>query len=501
MESTTHILQYRGKNKLYLIDMPGFDDTTRPDAVVLQEIAVTLGSLYESGVNLLGIIYFSRITDVRMGGSAIKSLRLFERLCGEESFPIVILVSTMWDQIDEELGAAKEKELEMNEELWGKMKRNGAQVERLSGDEASARRLMTDILKRKKFGVMKIQHELIDEGLSLNQTKAGQFVVDHSQLKHTQYQNELSELELSIKEARETEDDELVNLLVQQRNYLDDMLRAANSSTGHLDIGFDSLARQRAERHDPHPWERRQLEEDSTTPTNEELEDRLRLLKIELERDITQERKLAKAEKLQLQKELEREKALRKSRDEELQRFQRSRTSNFLQLFRGPPSASQPRKQPSPPKRSQTFPQKLEESQPKIAYHYRQSARIVHDQGSDLLQTTRSERRSSTVVKVEPHESHRRSRTVSPPAKAEESNAQGRRDTSTVYYASREARPSAQSYKIVHASPGARADVQPNGSFFSPVEDTPYALVQFSNVKRRYGRDSESDELRRRYYS
>ena len=53
-----------GGSTALLIDMPGFDDTTRTDSEVLTEITHIVASQYKLGVQLKGIIYINRSTDV-----------------------------------------------------------------------------------------------------------------------------------------------------------------------------------------------------------------------------------------------------------------------------------------------------------------------------------------------------------------------------------------------------------------------------------------------------
>ena len=83
----------------YLIDTPGFDDTTRSDTEILWEIVNYLNRLYAKRVRLTGLIYLHRITDVRMQGSAVKNLDILRSLCGEDAFANIALVSTMWQEL------------------------------------------------------------------------------------------------------------------------------------------------------------------------------------------------------------------------------------------------------------------------------------------------------------------------------------------------------------------------------------------------------------------
>ena len=45
-----------------------------------------------------------------MAGTPLKNLRMFEKLCGEE-FDSIILTTTMWNEVDDNLGNGREDEL------------------------------------------------------------------------------------------------------------------------------------------------------------------------------------------------------------------------------------------------------------------------------------------------------------------------------------------------------------------------------------------------------
>ena len=63
-----------------LVDTPGFDDTLGNDAVIVDSIVRWLGERKK----LSGILYFHRIIDPRLTGTARANLRIFKRLCGDD---------------------------------------------------------------------------------------------------------------------------------------------------------------------------------------------------------------------------------------------------------------------------------------------------------------------------------------------------------------------------------------------------------------------------------
>ncbi|KAF4419188.1 P-loop containing nucleoside triphosphate hydrolase [Fusarium acutatum] len=163
-----------GNSKVLLIDTPGFDDTERPDADILNEIARVLAAQYSLGFELKGIIYMHRISDIRYSGSNVKTFEIFKRICGQEALKNVLLVTSRWNDIDEAKGAARERQL--RETFWAYMIARGSCIARFHGDYHSA-------------------HEMINEGKDLNETDAGSFV-DHGLLRNREkYLEDIETLE------------------------------------------------------------------------------------------------------------------------------------------------------------------------------------------------------------------------------------------------------------------------------------------------------------------
>jgi len=85
---------------VYLVDTPGFDDTSRNDTEILKEVAFFFSQIYRKNVQLAGIIYLHRISDNGVSGTALKNLYMFKRLCGMNTFGHVVLCTSMWDTMD-----------------------------------------------------------------------------------------------------------------------------------------------------------------------------------------------------------------------------------------------------------------------------------------------------------------------------------------------------------------------------------------------------------------
>jgi ethanolamine ammonia-lyase large subunit len=143
-----------GGSKVLLIDTPGFDDTQRTDSEILTEIARILSAQYDLGVQLKGVIYIHRITDIRYGRAAIKTFEIFKKICGKEALKNVLLITSRWDGIDSALGAERERQLKDN--FWAYMAGHGSNISRFHGDRSSAISLVSQLLCREVV-VLQIQ--------------------------------------------------------------------------------------------------------------------------------------------------------------------------------------------------------------------------------------------------------------------------------------------------------------------------------------------------------
>ncbi|KAG8847876.1 hypothetical protein FRB91_011378 [Serendipita sp. 411] len=152
-----------------LIDTPGFDDTNKPDTEILTAIAEFLVGTYKTGLQLDTILYLHRISDRKMTRSLLKSLRMFVSLCGVQSMPNVVIVTTMWDDVDKKVGETREEELRTM--IWYDMIGNGCIVKRFDRTYNSALDLLASTPKMVEGTLLSC--EMVDKGKKLKATAAG----------------------------------------------------------------------------------------------------------------------------------------------------------------------------------------------------------------------------------------------------------------------------------------------------------------------------------------
>ena len=135
---------------------------------------------YEKNIKLAGLIYLHRITDNRMAGSPHRNLRMFGELCGDQAAKKVVLVTTMWDKVQQDTGARREKELLQN--YWKTMITYGASTARFSNSADSAWKIIDPILSLKQPAAeLLLLQELVDLKRPLNETKAGKALYSDKQ--------------------------------------------------------------------------------------------------------------------------------------------------------------------------------------------------------------------------------------------------------------------------------------------------------------------------------
>ena len=181
-----------GQTKVMCIDTPGFDDSSKTDSQILEEISRILTAQYEAGISLKGVIYLHRITDIRYAGSSVKTLEIFKKICGEMALKNVVLVSTRWNEVDEATGAIREQQL--RDDFWAYMLGHGSTLARFYGSTDSAIGIASQLVSRQSI-VLELQRELIDEKKALKETVAGSYLSDDLSEMKAQYQRELQDLD------------------------------------------------------------------------------------------------------------------------------------------------------------------------------------------------------------------------------------------------------------------------------------------------------------------
>lgn len=158
--------------KITLIDTPGFDDTDRSEVHILQLIAGFLADQYRNGIKLNGIIYLHRISDIRMGGVSIRTLKVFRELCGSNFLKNVTIVTNRWSRGISVEEQKREQQLRDDERFFKPFLDGQATMRRHDNTAESARTIIREICNKEPV-LLDIQLEIVDQSKLLRDTSAG----------------------------------------------------------------------------------------------------------------------------------------------------------------------------------------------------------------------------------------------------------------------------------------------------------------------------------------
>ncbi|KAF5372401.1 hypothetical protein D9757_011614 [Collybiopsis confluens] len=248
----SHKFSFEGRD-VTIIDVPGFDDSSKSDIDILKIITEFLATEYKAKRRLTGILYFHRISDVRMGGASRRNYTMFEKLVGP-ALPNVSIVTTRWDEDqededqedeDQEEAAADQKDtvsarLAMFESRFEQLRTmptlfksavdGGGTMFRHNATAESAYTILRHALfsnpaqgkdkvyegKGSRIAVanrrdrapvtLQIQKELVDEGKELSETAAGEELHRDIKKQMEKHQKEMEELLEQMQEINDGED-------------------------------------------------------------------------------------------------------------------------------------------------------------------------------------------------------------------------------------------------------------------------------------------------------
>ncbi|KAI6038343.1 P-loop containing nucleoside triphosphate hydrolase protein [Pisolithus marmoratus] len=156
-----------------LVDTPSFNDTNKSELKVLGMISDWVDNTYEPRRILAAILYFHCISENLMpAASPMKNLRLFQILCGKNAMSRVDLVTTMWDEVKDDVGEERLKELE--ETHWKPMISRGSTMFKHLNTQDSAVQSLRSIVERTiKQEEHQLQGEISGMKLELQETATG----------------------------------------------------------------------------------------------------------------------------------------------------------------------------------------------------------------------------------------------------------------------------------------------------------------------------------------
>ena len=184
-----------------MIDTPGFDDTERSDADVLDLISKYLYETYKRNILLTGIILLQPITGNKVKGSESKRLRLFEKICGKEAYSHVVIATTMWSELKNK-SVGEDRVTKLESEFWGDLREGGAEVVNHDNTPEGALGII-EMLVEKGTVTLQMQEELEKGDGRIMATAAGQQMVSDLGVDKRKLWEEIEKLQIQLQEEKE----------------------------------------------------------------------------------------------------------------------------------------------------------------------------------------------------------------------------------------------------------------------------------------------------------
>lgn len=241
-----HSFRRRGRT-IRLIDTPGFDDTTKADVNVLNNIAFWLSHSYRAEPKLLlsGVIYLHPISESKMVGTATRNLAMMELLCGEENLSVVWLTTTMWGLVSPERGLAREQELTSTDQFWGGL--IGSKVCRHQNSETSAFAIVDHIIAQHQPMALSIQRQMVDEQRDVDQTDAGRYLRRNVIREQEKVQNRLARGTQELKEKLDAHEAAEAEEVRERLRGYQQKLEEKTKSLTTMKLDMDKLREQKAQ--------------------------------------------------------------------------------------------------------------------------------------------------------------------------------------------------------------------------------------------------------------
>jgi hypothetical protein len=171
---------------------------------------------------------------------------MFKKLCGEESFASVALVTTFWEDVIPKVGENREAELKTTEEFYGAMLRRGSVMLRHENSENSARSVISYLVNRGTTTVLHIQREL-DDGKQLDETAAGAALEKDMVEQRALFNKRLEESAKMMQDALNANDQRRAAELAEQQREFKRRMDDAQRSRDELRVNMEKLFQEKEE--------------------------------------------------------------------------------------------------------------------------------------------------------------------------------------------------------------------------------------------------------------
>ena len=180
-----------------------------------------------------------------MDGSSLKNLRMFRKLCGPDALENVLLTTTQWSNVNPALGKEREDNLR-DGDFWGGFLSRGASLERFMGTRESGLELIRKLMK-KEPKPLDIQEQMVNQGMVLAETEAGQFINEELISLQKKYNEDMKTLERERQDAIKEKDEEMKRILAEEEAKVQRQLEKATAELRLLEGLHEAEMRKREE--------------------------------------------------------------------------------------------------------------------------------------------------------------------------------------------------------------------------------------------------------------
>ena len=174
---------------------------------------------------LAGILYFHRISDLKMSGTQTRNFKMFRNLCGDNVLKNVVIVTNMWSRVELEDGEAREAELMAEDIFFKPALEGGAKMARHENTVPSAVAIIRLLIDNRPLP-LQIQQELVDEHRDIAETTAGQELNQELNKEIRKHQEDIRTLAEEMEQAAKEKDEETRSELeIETRRMHEEMRR------------------------------------------------------------------------------------------------------------------------------------------------------------------------------------------------------------------------------------------------------------------------------------
>ena len=173
---------------------------------------------------LSGILYFHRISDLKMGGTQTRNFRMFRTLCGDVALRNVVIVTNMWSRVEPEVGEAREVELRTEDIFFKPALVRGTNMARHENTKLSAEAIIRLLIDKPPLP-LQIQEELVVQRKDIADTTAGRELNQELNNEIKKHREDIRTLTEEMEQATVERDEETRNELEMETRRMREQMR------------------------------------------------------------------------------------------------------------------------------------------------------------------------------------------------------------------------------------------------------------------------------------